>query len=86
MLSEDNRYFSAFDGLVHSDNGIPFYTDDWIWDTYRAAHPLRILINSDREEAILHSFLEVANQMGNGWMPTFPELTGVNCSLVVCDS
>ena len=75
-LSEDGRYFSAFDGQVHNDNGTPFYTDDWIWDTYRAAHPLRILINQDREEAILHSFLEMADQMGNGWMPTFPELTG----------
>ena len=34
-LSEDGRYYSAFDGQVHTDNGIPFYTDDWIWDTYR---------------------------------------------------
>lgn len=75
-LSEDGQYFSAFDGRIHADNGTPFYTDDWIWDTYRAAHPLRILINQDREEAILHSFLEMADQMGNGWMPTFPELTG----------
>lgn len=75
-LSEDGCYFSAFDGKVHHDNGIPFYTDDWIWDTYRAAHPLRILINRDREEAILNSFLEMADQMGNGWMPTFPEITG----------
>ena len=29
-MSEDGRYFSAFDGQVHEDNGIPFYTDDWI--------------------------------------------------------
>jgi len=43
-LSEDGRYFSAFDGKVHEDNGKAFYTDDWIWDTYRAAHPLRALI------------------------------------------
>ena len=32
-MSEDGRYFSAFDGQVHVDNGVPFYTDDWIWDT-----------------------------------------------------
>ncbi|MDE5896015.1 MAG: glycoside hydrolase family 92 protein, partial [Muribaculum intestinale] len=51
-MSEDGRYFSAFDGQVHDDDGTPFYTDDWIWDTYRAAHPLRILLDSDREEAI----------------------------------
>lgn len=75
-LSEDGNYFSAFDGKVHSDGGTPFYTDDWIWDTYRAVHPLRILINHKQEEAILHSFLCMADQMGNGWMPTFPELTG----------
>ena len=76
MLSEDNRYFSAFDGLVHSDNGIPFYTDDWIWDTYRATHPLRILIDNERESDIINSFLLMAEQMGTNWMPTFPEVTG----------
>lgn len=75
-ISEDGKYFSAFDGKVHSDEGTPFYTDDWIWDTYRAAHPLRILINHNQEEAILNSFLEMADQMGTGWMPTFPEITG----------
>mgnify|MGYP002695678000 FL=1 len=36
-ISEDGNYFSAFDGKVHEDDGTPFYTDDWIWDTYRAA-------------------------------------------------
>ncbi|MDD3788481.1 MAG: glycoside hydrolase family 92 protein, partial [Petrimonas sp.] len=25
-ISEDGRYFSAFDGKVHNDNGTPFYT------------------------------------------------------------
>ena len=45
-ISEDGRYFSAFDQQVHSDNGEPFYTDDWIWDSYRAQHPLRILIDA----------------------------------------
>ncbi len=75
-LSEDGRYFSAFDGRVHDDEGTPFYTDDWIWDTYRAAHPLRILIDRSKEEAILDSYLRMAEQMGNGWMPTFPEVTG----------
>ena len=53
-MSEDGGlYFSAFDGKVHNDNGIPFYTDDWIWDTYRAAHPLRTLIDRKKEEDII---------------------------------
>lgn len=75
-MSEDGRYFSAFDGKVHEDNGVPFYTDDWIWDTYRAAHPLRLLIDKDIEEYIIDSYLRMAEQMGNMWMPTFPEVIG----------
>ena len=75
-LSEDGQYYSAFDGQVHEDGGRPFYTDDWIWDTYRAAHPLRLLVDNQRENDIIHSFLLMAEQMGNNWMPTFPEVTG----------
>ena len=75
-ISEDGRYFSAFDGNVHEDGGIPFYTDDWIWDSYRAAHPLRVLIDTDKHSDIINSFLRMADQMENHWMPTFPEITG----------
>lgn len=75
-ISEDGRYYSAFDGKVHDDNGIPFYTDDWIWDTYRAAHPLRLIIDEKQEKDIINSYLLMAEQMGNMWMPTFPEITG----------
>lgn len=75
-ISEDGRYYSAFDGTVHQDNGTPFFTDDWIWDAYRAHHPLRVLIDPKKEENILHSFVEMAGQMEHHWMPTFPEITG----------
>ena len=75
-LSEDGRYYSAYDHKVHEDEGTPFYTDDWIWDTYRAAHPLRALIQPKKEEAIIESYLRMAEQMGTKWMPTFPEITG----------
>ncbi len=75
-LSEDGRYYSAFDGNIHEDGGRPFYTDDWIWDTYRATHPLRVLIDAERENDIIQSYLLMAEQMGTNWMPTFPEVTG----------
>ncbi len=75
-ISEYGRYFSAFDGAVHDDGGTPFYTDDWIWDTYRATHPLRILIDAAAETDILRSFIRMAEQMPRLWMPTFPEITG----------
>ena len=75
-ISEDGRYYSAYDGKVHEDGGRPFYVDDWIWDTYRATHPLRALIDAQKEGDIINSFLLMADQMGTGWMPTFPEVTG----------
>ncbi len=83
-ISEDGRYFSAYDGSIHEDEGIPFYTDDWIWDTYRAAHPLRVLIEPRTEENVLASYLRMASQSGKNWLPTFPEVTGdshrMNCN------
>ncbi|GJM63227.1 GH92 family glycosyl hydrolase [Persicobacter diffluens] len=75
-ISEDGQYFSAFDGKIHDDQGKPFYTDDWIWDTYRATHPLRVLTEKELETNILHSFMRMADQMPNQWMPTFPEVMG----------
>jgi predicted alpha-1,2-mannosidase len=75
-ISEDGRYYSATDRQVHEDNGIPFYTDDWIWDTYRAAHPLRILIEPEMETNMIQSYIRMAQQSSDGWMPTFPEITG----------
>ena len=75
-ISEDGRYYSAFDGKIHSDKGTPFFTDDWIWDSYRAHHPLRILLDPKKEENILYSFTEMAAQMEQNWWPTFPEITG----------
>lgn len=75
-LSEDGKYFSAFDGSVHEDAGTPFYTDDWIWDTYRATHPLRVMTEPVMETNIIRSYIRMAEQMDSLWMPTFPEITG----------
>lgn len=75
-ISEDGRYFSAFDGSIHNDNGTPFYTDDWIWDTYRATHPLRVIIEPEMETDVINSFLRMSEQMPEFWWPTFPEITG----------
>ena len=75
-LSEDGRYWSGFDKKVHDDEGVPFYTDDWLWDTYRATHPLRILLDPVKEQQMLTSYLRMAEQSPEGWLPTFPEVTG----------
>jgi len=43
-VNEYGRYFSGYDGKVHESTR-PFFVDDWIWDTYRATHPLRTILN-----------------------------------------
>jgi len=75
-ISEDGRYYSPYDNSVHSDDGVPMYTDDWIWDTFRGAHPLRILTEAEMESAILTSYIRMAAQSEEGWLPNFPGTDG----------
>jgi predicted alpha-1,2-mannosidase len=77
-ISEDGHYYSGADHQVHPDNGIPFYTDDWLWDTYRAAHPLRVIIEPEAEQNMIQSLIRYAQQSPDGWLPTFPEIHGDN--------
>lgn len=73
-ISEDGRYFSGFDGKVHDDEGVTFMTDDWAWDTYRALHPLQILLDGKMSSDMLTSFIRMYEQ--SGWVPTFPSVSG----------
>jgi predicted alpha-1,2-mannosidase len=73
-ISEDGRYFSGFDGKVHNDNGRAFYTDDWLWDTYRALHPLMLILNPARQADMIQSYVLSYEQ--GGWMPGFPQFFG----------
>ena len=83
-ISEDGRYYSAFDGNVHNDEGVPFYTDDWIWDTYLATHPLRVLIEPQMQVDMISSYIRMAQQSPENWMPKFPGVGGdawvMNCN------
>jgi predicted alpha-1,2-mannosidase len=72
-ITEDGKYFSGYDGKVHEADR-PFYVDDWIWDTFRATHPLRTLINPRLQEDMLNSYVEMYRQ--SGWLPTFPQVHG----------
>ncbi len=75
-ISEDGRYYSGYDDTIHSDNGIPFYADDWMWDTYRASHPLQAMLNPGTEGNKIESYVRMYEQ--SGWMPSFPILFGDN--------
>lgn len=83
-ISEDGQYYSGFDNKVHRDNGRPFYVDDWYWDTYHAAHPLRTIIDPQKEMDMVNSAITAGSQTENGWYPMFPLVTGdshsMNCN------
>ncbi|MCX6325174.1 MAG: GH92 family glycosyl hydrolase [Bacteroidia bacterium] len=72
-INEGGIYFSGYDNKVH-ESIRPFYVDDWIWDTYRAHHPLRTILNPQMENDVLNSYTLMYEQ--SGWMPTFPEVFG----------
>lgn len=72
-INEGGKYFSGYDNKIHESNR-PFYVDDWIWDTYRAQHPLRTILNPQMENDVLNSYTLMYEQ--SGWMPTFPEVFG----------
>ena len=72
-ITEDGRYYSAFDHKVHEDTR-PFYVDNWLWDTYRALEPLQTLLNPQMEADKIQSYVRMYQQ--SGVMPTFAILTG----------
>ena len=70
-INEDGKYYSAYDHKVHSDDR-DFYIDDWVWDTYLAQHPLRVILDPGAEADMLQSYVNMYEQYG--WMPQFPLL------------
>lgn len=72
-INEGGKYYSGYDGEVHKSDR-PFYVDDWVWDTYRAQHPLRTILSPQMENDMLNSYTLMYEQ--SGWMPTFPQVHG----------
>jgi predicted alpha-1,2-mannosidase len=70
-ISENGKYYSAYDGKIHTDKR-DFYIDDWVWDTYLAQHPLRMLLEPELEADMLQSYVNMYKQ--SGWLPQFPLL------------
>lgn len=73
-ITENGRYFSGYDHQVHEPDGHDFYVDDGTWDTFRSMHPLQLLIEPDREQDMIRSYIRMYQQ--SGWMPSFPSVAG----------
>lgn len=73
-ITEDGRYFSGYDHKIHDSDGHDFYVDDGTWDTFRSMHPLQLLLEPDRQQNMVRSYIRMYQQ--SGWMPSFPSVNG----------
>ena len=73
-ISEGSRYYSGYDKKVHTDTVRNFYVDDWLWDTFRALHPLMLILNPSQQGDMVNSYVTMYEQ--GGWMPSFPQVYG----------
>lgn len=67
VISEEGRYYSAFDDLVHEGEAYSCYS---LWDTYRAEHPWLTLIAPERVDGMMQSLVNM--QKEGGWLPKWP--------------
>ena len=72
----ENGCYLGFDGKVHDAGASPYYTDDWSWDTWRAAHPLMTILRPKEEGDKLQSYVRMAEDNPEHWMPVFPGVAG----------
>lgn len=72
-ITEDGKYFSGYDKKVHED-ARPFYVDDYSWGNYLALHPLRMILDPEKESDMLQSYVRMYQE--SGWMPDYPRHFG----------
>ena len=80
-VTEQDKYY-GYDGKVHDAQGVTYYTDDWTWDTWRAAHPLMTILQPKEEGDKLQSYVRMCEQNAEHWMPVFPGVAGDRHSMV----
>lgn len=73
-VTEDGFYFSPWTGKTEPAGDTIYFTDDWVWDTHLALHPLQVILNPSQQDEKINSYIRSARQ--SGWMPTFPGVTG----------
>jgi len=86
----DGRYPSFSNGTItHTRN--TYYDDFSMWDTYRALHPLLVLLSPSKSAEMMQSLADKYKQ--GGWLPIFPcwnsytaAMIGDHCTSAICDA
>lgn len=88
----DGRYPSFAGGAYIRQKEEGSYYDDYsMWDTYRALHPLQVLLYPERAGEMVQSLIDKYDD--GGWLPIFPcwnsytsEMIGDHCCSLVADA
>ncbi len=72
IVSDTDGSYQGFaqDTVIHRTGGFDYYDDFSMWDTYRALHPLMVILEPGRTLDMVKSLILKAEQ--GGWMPIFP--------------
>ena len=87
LFSEYGRYYSPFDEKIHEGISYNAYS---LWDTFRALHPLLILIAPDQVGPMITALLQMYEE--GGWIPKWPNPTysnimiGTHSDAVIADA
>lgn len=75
-ISEHGHYRSPFDGKVYAGKS---YTDYSLWDTFRAVHPLFVILKPDFAGELISGLLNAYDE--GGWIPKWPNPGYTNCMM-----
>ena len=89
---EDGSYVGFADNNdIHKATTFTYYDDYSMWDTFRAQHPLLLILEPDLIKDMIESLLVKADQ--GGWLPIFPswnsyttEMIGDHCISMIVDA
>lgn len=69
VYSDVDGSYRGLDGAIHKAQGWNNYTVFSLWDTYRAEHPLLLLMHPQRTRDMVLSMLEHQKQSAHGLLP-----------------
>ena len=69
VYSDVDGSYRGLDGAIHKAEGWNNYTVFSLWDTYRAEHPLLLLMHPQRARDMVLSMLEHQRQSAHGLLP-----------------
>lgn len=83
--------FAGGKAVMHTRPGTTYYDDFSMWDTYRALHPLLVILHPAASGEMMQSLVDKYEQ--GGWLPVFPcwnsytsAMIGDHCIAAIADA